>query len=328
LDVKTLLIHKSNLICLGFKKLNYKICILGGTGFIGYHIAKKCLSKKWSVHSVSINKPKKLRFLNGVRYFLCDVSSKKNLEKIFNKNNYDYVINLSGYVDHSKSKLTYKSHYIGCRNLVDLLKTRKIKKFIQLGTSLEYGSIKSPQQEPKVTTKDTKKKLKSVYSNSKLKATNCLVKAYKKYNFPCIIFRLYLTYGPRQDFNRLIPIVIKNCFEGNNFPTSSGNQIRDFIYIDDLVDLVVKSLKSKIKGEIINLGSGKPTKVKKIIKFIESAINKGKPLFGVIELRKDEQLKIYPNISKAKQFFNWKPKISIFEGLKKTIKYYKNENSR
>lgn len=102
LDVKTLLIHKSNLICLGFKKLNYKICILGGTGFIGYHIAKKCLLKKWSVHSISINKPKKLRFLNGVRYFLCDVSSKKNLEKIFNKNNYDYVINLSGYVNHSK----------------------------------------------------------------------------------------------------------------------------------------------------------------------------------------------------------------------------------
>ena len=85
-----------------------------------------------------------------------------------------------------------------------------------------------------------------------------------------------MIYGPGQDINRLIPYVIKNCIENNNFPCSTGLQYRDFIYIDDAINLIFKSLIKKIEGEIFNICSGKPVKVKQIINFIKRKINKGK----------------------------------------------------
>ena len=86
-----------------------KILITGGSGFIGYHLAKKCLSLKWTVTSLSSTKPKKKRILKNVKYIICDLSNKK---KLFNKvnSNFDYVVNLAGHVDHSDKKKTLSGH--------------------------------------------------------------------------------------------------------------------------------------------------------------------------------------------------------------------------
>ncbi len=80
-----------------------KILIVGGTGFIGYHLAKKCLEKNFSVTSLSFNKPKKLRFLKKINYIHCDISKKKALKKTI-KEDFDYVVNLGGYVNHHEKK--------------------------------------------------------------------------------------------------------------------------------------------------------------------------------------------------------------------------------
>ena len=87
--------------------------------------------------------------------------------------------------------------------------------------------------------------LKSTYAKSKYLATKHLIKINKKYKFPVVIFRLYLAYGPGQATNRVIPIVINNCLKNLNFEVSSGLQVRDFIFIDDLVLAVYKSLNIK-----------------------------------------------------------------------------------
>ena len=100
-------------------KLQKKILIVGGTGFIGYHLAKKCLKRKWKVTSISSKIPKKIRHLPKVKYIRCDITDKKLLKKKIKKK-YDYVVNLGGYVDHSNKEKTYKSHYIGCKNLTDI----------------------------------------------------------------------------------------------------------------------------------------------------------------------------------------------------------------
>ena len=90
--------------------------------------------------------------------------------------------------------------------------------------------------------------------------------------------------------------------------------------------LAKKSLKNKKAiGQIINIGSGKPRKIKNIINNIKKIANGGHPQFGKIKLRKDEILKLYPNINKAKKLIKWKPKISFKKGLKSTIKYYNEQ---
>ena len=96
-----------------------KILITGGTGFLGYHLAKKCLKRNWIVHSLSTKKPNKIRKIKKVKYLTCDISKNYLLKKKIN-DNYDYVVNFAGYVDHTNKSKTMDSHYEGCRNLAQI----------------------------------------------------------------------------------------------------------------------------------------------------------------------------------------------------------------
>ncbi len=298
-----------------------KILITGGTGFIGYHLAKKCLSLSWLVTSLSTKKPKKKRKLQKVKYIECDITNKKKLNKL--KLDYDYVVNLAGYVDHSHKQKTMNSHYRGCKNLSLLFLKTKIKKFIQIGSCTEYGKIKSPQ----IENNKNPQKTFTAYSSAKLLSTKFLLNLQKKFNFPATIIRLYLVYGPNQDKNRVVPITISNAVQNNSFDCSSGTQYRDFIYIDDVIRAIIFALKSKnTSGEIINIASGRPIQIKKLILKICKIIGSGKPRFGKIKFRADEINKLYPSISKAKNLLKWKPKINLNLGIKKTINIYKQKN--
>ena len=298
-------------------KLKNNILIVGGTGFIGYHLAKKSLKKGWQVTSISSKPPRKKRYLAKVKYILCDITKKKSLRKNIRKS-YSYVVNLGGYVDHTNRKKVFKSHYIGCKNLAEIFLKKTPIAFVQMGSGAEYGDVKSPQKE------NTKCNPKSVYGQAKLLSSIYLIDLFKKKNFPSTILRLYNTYGPTQDLNRFIPIIISGCIKNKKFPCSKGNQLRDFLHIDDVVDAILKSLTNKnAKGQIINIGSGKPRIIKNIIDYIKKILKGGYPLFGKIKLRKDEILKVYPDINKAKNKIKWKPKISFKKGLKITIDSYR-----
>jgi nucleoside-diphosphate-sugar epimerase len=298
--------------------LKKKILVVGGTGFIGFHLIKKLKNKKFIVHSISTKQPAKERTINGVKYILTDISNLAKLKKSIKKDSYSYVINLAGHVDHNNKKKTLNSHFIGCKNLVNIFLNSKIENFIQIGSSGEYGVMKSPHYE------NFDAKPITVYNLAKKKASDFLINSFKEKRFPVTIFRLYLAYGPNQDENRFIPIVIKNCLKDKSFELSHCNQYRDFIYIDDFVSLIIKTFKIKKSiGEIFNVGSGKPIKLKIIINKIKKHVKGGKPIFGTKKLRKDEINTVYPNINKTKKIFKWYPKTSINNGLLKTVKFYK-----
>jgi len=157
-----------------------------------------------------------------------------------------------------------------------------------------------------------------------LLSTNYLLKKFDKYKFPCTILRLYLVFGPHQDFNRFIPLITKGCLENSKFPTSDGLQLRSFLYVDDFSNAVFKCIKSKkANGQIFNISSDKSIKLKKVINLIKSIVKGGQPNWGKIKLRKDEILNLYPDIQKIKKILNWKPKVNFEKGLKRTVNYYK-----
>ena len=146
----------------------------------------------------------------------------------------------------------------------------------------------------------------------------------KKKNFPSTVLRLYLAYGPKQDVNRFLPIIISACIKNKKFPCSQGIQFRDFVHVQDVVDAIIKSLINKnARGQIINIGSGKPRKIRSVIEDVKKISKGGYPQYGTFKLRKSEILKLYPSIKKAKNKINWKPKISFNEGLKLTIDSFK-----
>ena len=102
---------------------------------------------------------------------------------------------------------------------------------------------------------------------SKLLASKFLTNCYNQHNFPVTIIRFYQLFGPKQHTNRFIPILITACLSKRKFATSSGSQSRDFLYVDDAINAIIKCIKAEnSKGKIFNIGSGKPTKLKKIMK--------------------------------------------------------------
>ena len=153
-----------------------KILIVGGSGFIGYHLAKEAIKKKYIVSIVSKNQPPKKRYLKKAKYIYCDITKKKQLKKKI-KGIFDYIVNLAGYVNHKEKKKTYNSHFNGCKNLADYFAEKKIKSFLQIGSAAEYGHSKAPHSEL------TKCDIKSSYAKAKFDAQKYLYQLHKKKNF-------------------------------------------------------------------------------------------------------------------------------------------------
>ena len=128
----------------------FNLMVIGGTGFIGHHLVKSAVEKNWSVSSLSINKPSPNRKINGVKYYYNTSDNKKELEKIFSKK-FDYVVNLSGYINHinffDKGNQVISDHFDLVRDIVNFLDKKKLKCFVNVGSSDEYGDNISPQLE-------------------------------------------------------------------------------------------------------------------------------------------------------------------------------------
>jgi len=302
---------------------NKRLLVVGGTGFIGQHVVKKALQIGFNVTVLSKNNPRNLQ-IDKVKFINTDIGHKENLKDSLGNKVFDYVINLGGYIDHahysSGGKEVFDAHFNGVRNLVDCIDKQKIKGFIQIGSSDEYGNNLAPQSE------NQKESPNSPYSCAKVSSTYFLQMLYRTENFPVVILRPFNVYGPGQNDQRFIPQIIKGCLNDQMFPTSKGNQLRDFCFIDDFVLAVFSAINNKhAYGEIINIGSGNPISVKHVIKMVKDIVGSGQPQFGSVPYRKGENMELYAEISKSKRILQWTPKVTLDKGIKITIKYFRNE---
>ena len=290
-----------------------KILIIGGYGFLGFNLAKKLSKYNYKIFLLCKTRKKK-KVLKNVSYIYCDICDYDQLKKKLT-GEFDYVFNFSGNIDHKNKEETILTHFHGLKNIIKILKKKNIEVFFQSGSCLEYGNYKSPQKEKKISLP------LSNYGKAKYNATKFLINS--RLNFKYIVIRLYQVYGPHQKNDRLVPITINSCLNNKKFRCTNGLQKRDFLYVDDLISLLIKMVNKKnIKSGIYNVGYGSQLPVKNVIKTIQKIINKGEPLFGKIKMRDDEIMNLYPNILKVKKYFNWKPKTKLVNGLKKTIKFY------
>jgi|TARA_B100001093_G_C26805629_1_gene1005348 nucleoside-diphosphate-sugar epimerase len=291
------------------------LLIAGGTGFIGYHLAYKLKQKGWKITSLSITKPKKKRIVKGVKYLLVDLTKKKLIKQKLSEN-YTHVINLSGHTSNLYSKKykkkIYNSHYLGTKNLINFFLKKKIKSFIQIGSSAEYGNAKNPQNEKNLCEPT------NIYGKAKFMATKYTIKTVSTHKFPANVLRLFQVYGPHQGENRAVTQLLKYCISNHNFPASDGKQIRDFCYIDDVIKAIYLLLRKNISGKIINIGSGNGITMKKLILTIQKVAKGGKPKFGLFKSRSHENTKLVPSIILAKKLINWKPTTKLIDGLNKT----------
>ncbi|MDC3171328.1 NAD-dependent epimerase/dehydratase family protein [Prochlorococcus sp. AH-716-E13] len=300
-----------------------KILILGGNGFIGVHLIRRLKDIGYDCFSLSLKKIKEKSKEDNIYFLNANLADLSEVKKVLENRHFDYVVNLSGYIDHSDffngGVDVLNTHFGGLLNILKIIDLKNLKKIVQIGSSDEYGNLSSPQNE------EMREDPVTPYALAKLSCTNLLQMLHKTQKLPIVILRLFLVYGEGQSLNRFLPQIINGCLNKQEFATSHGNQIRDFCYVSDIVDGIIATLDSdQVNGHILNLASGKPVLIKTVIEKIVSSIGSGEPQFGKIKYRLHENMSLYANISKAQKLISWKPKIDLDDGLKKTIKYYAN----
>lgn len=298
-----------------------RLLVIGGSGFIGQYVVSRAVYRGWQVTSLGLNIPTASRVTAGVHYITADLTQ-VNLLRQFRDNRFDYVVNLGGYVEHtlfgSGGRRLILSHFDGLLNLLEFLDRSVIKRFVQIGSSDEYGDMPHPQHE------GLREHPISPYSLGKVASTHFLQMLQRTEGFPAVILRLFLTYGPRQDEHRFLPQIILGCLGNHEFPVSEGAQLRDFCYVEDVVDAIFCCFDCQgASGEVINIASGEPRSIRDMIEHAVRLIGSGRPQFGEISYRAHENMALYADISLAKRILGWAPQTSLENGLNVTIEWFR-----
>lgn len=294
-----------------------RLLVIGGTGFIGQYVVRRGVSEGWEVTSLGLSAPIVSKAVPGARYVAADLAKLDSLRQLGN-NHFDYVVNLGGYIDHSLfndgGRGLIHSHFDGLLNLLEFLDRTVVKRFVQIGSSDEYGDAVAPQRE------DLRESPISPYSFAKVAATHFLQMLHRTEDFPAVILRLFLTYGPGQNDKRILPQIIKGCLQDLEFPTSRGEQLRDFCYVEDTVNAIFLAMRSELAdGEIFNVGSGAPLTIKTLIEQVRLIVGKGRPKFGLIQYRAGENMALFADTKKIQDKLGWRPEVSLEAGLRRTI---------
>src|SRR3989304_536953 len=310
-----------------------KILITGGAGFIGSHLAEKLVDQNQIIIYDNLHR-NALKYTGLIRHKNCQFIKGDilDLPKIFaSVDDCDIVIHLAaiaGIENVIISPLkTLEINLMVTYNLLKAIngKSKKIKRFIFFSTSEVYGPFVYQAQEEGMTTQGTVKEQRWAYSTSKIAGEHWVYAYYKRWGLPAVILRPFNVYGERQvgesAVNKFIVRAIKN--EPMEI-FGSGNQIRAWCYIDDMVSGTLLALQSpKAIGQIYNIGNPAGT-----ITILELA-KKIKQLAGskseiVFRQRKytDIELRI-PSVKKAENDLGFSHKVNLDDGLSKTIEWFR-----
>jgi len=301
------------------KKIN-KILVTGAAGFIGHKICIELIKKKFKVIAVDdLSSGQKSNIIRGIKFFKLDLSIEKNLKKI---PRCDYVFHLAGQSSGDRSfdspSNDLKKNTLTTINLINYSIKNNCKKIIFASSMSVYGNNTS------LSVKENDKTAPiSCYGVSKLASENYLKIYSKKINY--VIFRMFNVYGPGQNLKDLgqgmVSIYISQYLKSGKIKVKgSFNRIRDFIYIDDVVEIWINSLNNKIINQTFNLGTGISTKISKLLRFITISKNIKK-----FSSTRGDQNRIISNTKKLKLFFNKKNFINIENGIRKFIEYEKSK---
>lgn len=306
------------------------ILITGATGFVGSNLTKNLLDQGHDVHVLVRKKELNWRLKDNkheLKVYECDLLN-PSLSDILNKIRPEYIFHCASYgtiENEQDSNSIIDSNIKGTLNLLEAIKHVSFKLFVNTGSSSEYGIKEKPMKEDMILEPN------NMYGISKAAATFICQQIARREKLPIITLRLFSPYGYFEHKNKLIPSAILQSLVSNEIMLSSPTHVRDFIFIEDVMSAYTACInRSFAPGEIFNIGSGKQYTVGKIIKTVLQITNSySKPKWGEIpqQARQQEPSVWRADISKAKNVLQWKPQFSLYDGLKKTIEWFKiNKN--
>ena len=322
------------------KKNKIKVLVIGGSGFIGFNICKFLSEKKRYEITIADNQFRgKLDedldiFIkkNKIKFIDADLTKAENYDLL--DKNYDQVYMLASVVGVNNTlKIPHEIIRINSLliiNTLEWIKDSNIKKVLFTSTSENYAGtidqfgykIPTPEDIPLTITDISHPRF--TYAVTKILGESGFLNYSKSYGFECCVIRYHNVYGPRMGFKHVIPHLAERFIAKEEpFRIYGHNQTRAFCYIDDAVAGTVAAMESEnSNGEIFHIGTEEEVTIKDLVVesgnfFGYSGSYENAPTFpGSTDRR-------CPDISKAINNLNYKPRVRLKDGLKKTLKWYK-----
>ena len=316
------------------------ILVTGCAGFIGFHLAKKLLKNKKIIGIDSLNnyysvklKKKRLNILKknkNFKFLKVDLKDFSKLSQKIKKYKIDKVIHLAAQpgvrISIANPHNTLNQNLISFLNIIEISRVKKVKKFIYASSSSVYGDSKIyPFNE-----KDFQNIPISVYGATKL-SNEIIAESYaRNFKLDCVGLRFFTVYGPYGRPDMAYYSFLDNLRSKKSITVfNKGNMLRDFTYIDDVIDGIVSVIKKKFtnKHEVLNIGKGKPDKLMDLINLLEKNYEKKFKIIFTKTIPLGDIKKTYSNTGRAKKLINWNPKVNLAKGLKKFVEWYKVNNA-
>ncbi len=313
-----------------------KIIVTGGLGFIGSNLIELLLNKNFYVinidkgtYSSNFYNTKDFRKSKKYEYLKLDISNKK-IGKVFAKYRPLGIFNLAAetHVDRSIDNPGnfIQSNIVGVYNLLECFKNFSKKyrsKLIHISTDEVYGDVLNGRSDEKYPYQPS-----SPYAASKA-ASDHLVSSYiRTYNLPAIVTNCSNNYGPKQHPEKLIPKLIFNIMNNRPLPIyGKGKNSREWIYVKDHCEALIKVFQKGKLGEFYNIGSNKNLNnlqvTKELIKNSKKIIKLGKKVkINFVKDRPGHDIRYALNSNKIKKKLNWYPKTKFSKGIKLTLNWY------
>ncbi|MFQ5769338.1 MAG: GDP-mannose 4,6-dehydratase [bacterium] len=307
--------------------------ITGGAGFIGSHLSELllnqgneiiCLDNFNDYYDPQIKRRNIESLLQHKNYTLIegDILNLELMRQIFQKQNINIVVHLAARAGVRPSiyqPLLYQEVNVqGTTNLLELSKDFKVEKFIFGSSSSVYGENKNvPFHED-----DNVDHPISPYAATKKSGELICYTYYHLYNLPVTCLRFFTVYGPRQRPDMAIYKFTK-CIYNQEIITmfGDGNSRRDYTFITDIVDGIIKAIEHCQGYHIYNLGESKTIKLKKLIALIANCLGK-EPVIKQLPVQPGDVPITYADISKAQEEIGFLPKIGIEPGIERFVKWY------
>eukprot|EP01095_Lingulamoeba_sp_RSL-Kostka_P009879 TRINITY_DN3448_c0_g1_i1.p1 TRINITY_DN3448_c0_g1~~TRINITY_DN3448_c0_g1_i1.p1 ORF type:complete len:363 (-),score=49.13 TRINITY_DN3448_c0_g1_i1:60-1148(-) len=316
-----------------------RILVTGGAGFIGANLCQALLEYKNEVlclDNLYSGRMKNIQHLLDNEDFVFlkhDVNEKLFLENI------DQIYHLAcpaSPISYQYNPIfTMKTNVIGTLNILELAKKNSAR-FLITSTSEVYGDPKAHPQVESYWGNVNPIGIRSCYDEGKRAAESLTFDFIRKYGLDCRVCRLFNTYGPKmaEDDGRVVSNFINQAIRNQNITIyGSGEQTRSFCFVDDIIDGLIKLMNQDTIINISPINLGRPVEIKifTLAQYILELITDSKSKIIYKPLPIDDPVKRLPDITKAIKILNWEPKITLEEGLRRTIEYFmenkKNENS-
>ena len=306
------------------------ILVTGGAGFIGSNFLHRLVNET-DEEIICIDK---LTYAadwhnipDPVKFYTVDIASKDACDYVFSKHRIKTIFHLAAesHVDNSIkdcSEFIY-SNIIGTVNLLNLAVKYGVEKFIHISTDEVYGSILKGS-----FTEKTLYDPRNPYSASKASSDHFVMAYHNTYGLPVNITNCSNNYGPRQHKEKFIPKTILNILAGNKVPVyGDGLQIRDWVYVNDHCDALVRVWKYGKNGEKYNIGGLCEVTNITLVKKILDMMGRDESMIEYIEDRPGHDRRYSTSIDKIRDDLSWSPIYSLYVGLTKTIEWYESNQN-